>query len=411
MKPTQFPLFSLILAACIAGASPTFVHAATAAADIPTVAASNNAFATDLYAQLAKTPGNLFFSPYSISTALAMTHDGAEGETATQMAKVLHFSLGRPRTNAALAALAAELNTGGVVNGQQVYDLAVANSLWGQSGFDFNPDFLQTLISDYGSKLHQVDFGSDPDQAALKIDHWVANKTNDKIQDLFPPGSLQSDVRFVLVNAIYFLGSWDSPFDATRTKNQDFQIDADNDVTVPMMHQTELLDYMENGTLQAAEFPYMGGNLSMVVLLPRDSAGLPALEAKLTAANLDRWIGLLETTNVRASLPKFHLTGQFELAPTLSTMGMPDAFSSLADFSGISAGLSLDQVVHKAFVRVNEKGTEAAAATGVTGIASIVTFPPPPVIFRVNHPFLFVIRDRVSGAILFMGRVADPGEE
>jgi serpin B len=353
---------------------------------------------------------NLFFSPYSISTALAMTYNGAQGQTAKQMSHVLHFALPLERMNAAFSALSGELDNNAQSNGTQVYDLALANALWIQTGFSLNNDFLQTVTQSYGADVQQADFINNPTQADDDINSWVADQTGDEIQNLIPPSDLTPATRLVLVNAIYFQGNWASAFDPSQTSDQPFNIDAKNQTTVSMMNQEEAISYMENKQLQVAEFPYIGGNLSMVVLLPRAVDGLSALEDSLTAEKLGQLLAKLSNTEVQVYLPKFQLTSQFELSSTLSAMGMPLAFTSHADFAGISTSvpLQISHVIHKAFVDVNETGTKAAAATGVVGIVAVVGFPQ--TVFRVDHPFLFLIRDQTSGAILFMGRVTNPSD-
>lgn len=404
----------LVSAVCLAGAATSTTHAGTADQDVATIAAENNDFAVDLYGQLAATPGNLFFSPYSIDSALAMTLNGARTETAAQMRTVLHSSLSPRRMNAAFSALSSELDNIPQVNGTAAYDLAVANALYGQSSFTFNPGFLQTLQQDYGAPLNLVDFKQNADQAAQTIDDWVAQQTNNKIQDLFAPGSIPDNTRLVLVNAIYFLGNWDNKFDPNQTENQPFHLgNGQPDVTVPIMRQTEVLSYMENDQAQVLDIPYVAEKLSMVILLPRSVDGLSALESKLTAGKLSRWMDQLSGYQVSVFLPKFQLTSQFELAPTLGDMGMVDAFDNNADFSGITTSkrIEINQVVHKAFVDVSEAGTEAAAATGVGfGVDIVGSAIYPPANFRADHPFIFLIRDNVSGAILFMGRVTNPND-
>jgi serine protease inhibitor len=380
-------------------------------ADVDTVASDNNDFATDLYAQLAPSnEGNLFFSPYSITTVLAMTYNGARGQTATQMSQVLHFTLGNKQQDAGLAALSGELDNSSKVHGARVYDLALANSLWVQIGFPFKNTFIQTVQRYFGAEIQRANFAKNADQAVEKIDNWVAEKTGDLIQDLIPQGGLPANTRLVLVNAIYFQGKWASAFDPSQTTDQPFHVDAQNDDTVAMMNQTEAIPYLENDQLQMAELPYVGDKLSMVVLLPAAVDGLADLEANLTADQLNKWIGQMSSTAMGVSLPKFQMTSQFELSDALSTMGMPAAFSSKADFSGMSntGGLQIGSVIHKAFVDVSETGTKAAAATEVgVGILARTASPA----FVADHPFIFVIRDRTSGAILFMGRVTDPSQQ
>jgi serine protease inhibitor len=406
------PRFLLALVFFVAGDWNSVARAASSdAKDVQTVADGNNAFATDLYAQLASNDSdNLFFSPYSITTALAMTYNGARGDTATQMAQVLNFTLDNKQLDAAFAALSNELDSGEKVNHSRVYDLAVANALWGQTGFPFKNTFVGAMRKSFGAEIQHANFMTNPIGAAQAINKWVAQKTGDEIQDLIAPEDLTPQTRLVLVNAIYFIGNWESAFDPSLTRNESFQVDDQTNVTVPMMNQTETLSYMENDQLQMAELPYVGNKLSMVILLPQSTDGLGALEENLTAAQLNQWLGQMNASQLDVSVPRFQMESQFELADTLSAMGMPLAFSSQADFSGISTAgqLQISHVIHKTFVDVTETGTKAAAATAVTVVTTIAgDFQPA---FHVDHPFLFLIRDRTSGAILFMGRVINPSE-
>ena len=407
----RLPLIAMLsaFALCFYGAVLSTSHA-DVTDDVASVASGNNAFAFDMYAQLtASHSGNLFFSPYSISSALAMTFDGARGQTSSQMADAMQFPFGRSRLNAAFSSLSGDLDSGGTVDGKQVYDLSLANSLWGQTGFPINPNFIQTLNQDYGAGLQTVDF-TDATTASNEINQWVANETANKIQNLFSPGDFPAGTDMVLVNAIYFKGSWASEFDPTRTKQQTFYLDSQSTETVPTMRQDEDLAYAENSQTQIVEIPYVGYNLSMVIILPTDVDGLAALEANLTAGKLSRWMNAMSEYKVSLMLPKFKLNTASDLTGPLQSLGMTDAFSIGANFSGITPApmFQLTKVVHDAYVNVDETGTEAAAATGVVGVVAVVITPPPTAVFRANHPFLFLIRDRSSGAILFMGRVNDP---
>ncbi len=323
---------------------------------------------------------------------------------------MLHFTLGNKQQDAGLAALSDELDNSSKVHGARVYDLALANALWAQVGFPFKNTFMQTVQRYFGAEIHRANFTKNADQAVEKIDNWVAEKTGDLIQDLIPPGGLPASTRLVLVNAIYFQGKWASAFDPSQTTNQPFHVDAQNDDTVAMMNQTETISYLENDQLQMVELPYVGDKLSMVVLLPTAVDGLADLEANLTGDQLNQWIGQMSSATVDVSLPKFQVMSQFELSDTLSAMGMPAAFSSTADFSGMSnaGGLQIGSVIHKAFVDVSETGTKAAAATEVGVVVSVRMASPA---FVADHPFIFVIRDRTSARILFMGRVTDPSQQ
>jgi serpin B len=376
------------------------------------VVEGNTRFALDLYGRLRGSAGNLFFSPYSVSSALAMTYAGARGETARQMAETLHLTLPPDQLHPAVHALIEHINgTGDPAT--RPYQLATANALWGDQGDSFLPAFLDLTRANYGAGLRQVDFRHAPDDARKAINVWVEEQTRDKIRDLLGPPDVTSSTSLVLVNAIYFKGDWYSPFRAVMTQEDGtFHAPGGRAVKTPMMRQTGDFAHFDGGTFQLLDMPYAGSNLSMDVLLPKDPEGLPALEAKLSASDLSSWLGKLSRPKVAIEFPRFKLTETVRLAPTLSAMGMPAAFDgSKADFSGMNGqrNLFISQVIHKAFVDVNEKGTEAAAATAVVMERSSKIMTPPKIIpFRADHPFLFLIRDRVSGSILFLGRVVEP---
>lgn len=387
--------------------SPTLPKDAKSNLDI--LVKSNNAFALDLYSQLCSNQkGNLFVSPYSVSTALAMTYAGAKGETETEMAKVLHFSLAQTDFHPAFSALIRDLKPNG-----KGYQLLQANRLWGQKGSNFQDSFLKITKDNYGSKLSEVDFVNASEEARRTINNWVMDQTQDKIPGLFPQGSLNKDTRLVLANAIYFKGTWLTQFNAKQTDNQPFNITGKDKVNVPMMSKEDSSSYYADlKELQVLEMPYVGDRLSMVILLPNKVDGLADLEQKLTPENLDKWLSSLSlhSEKVIVFLPKFTITSAFALNQVLSKMGMPLAFSDKsADFSGMNGkkDLFLSKVVHKAFVDVYEEGTEAAAATGI-GVPEAASVEPQPFVFRADHPFIFLIRDRKSGSILFMGRVINP---
>ena len=375
----------------------------------PEVVSGNTAFAFDLYAQMRAQAGNLFFSPYSISTALAMTYGGARGDTAAQMSKALHFEVSATELPPAFAALQAGLND---IQAKGKVKLAVANSLWPQKGYDFLPTYLELCKTSYGVNITPVDFAGATESARKAINQWVEDKTNQKITELFKPGVLDSLTRLVLVNAIYFKGDWASQFDKARTRVEPFSVSGDKKVDASMMNaQKKKYRYAETPDLQVVELPYAGNDLSMVILLPRAVDGLPALERLLDAARFGEWTKSLRPCEVVLTLPKFKATSEFSLNQTLSPLGMTDAFSGKADFSGMNGrkDLYISAVVHKAFVDVNEEGTEAAAATGVVISRKSMSIPQKPVVFRADHPFLFFIRENKSGGILFMGRIVNPG--
>ncbi len=368
----------------------------------------NTALALDIYGQLKASPGNLFFSPYSISTALAMTYAGARGETEKQMGRVLHFGKEQPQLHAAFGELQRQLNE---ASKQKGLELSIANALWAQKGHPFLPAFLETAKGDYQANLDQADFRTEADAARGEINRWVAQQTKDKIHEILPPGSLDHLTRLVLANAIYFKGVWTKPYDKAETSNQPFYLSAARQVDVPLMHQFDDVRYMENSEFQAVELPYSSGELSMVILLPHRVEGCGTLENRLTPDLLSRSLAQMKRQKVEIFLPRFKLESSFKLNDTLGSMGMLDAFGPEADFSGMdgSRNLFISGVFHKAWGEVNEEGTEAAAATAVAVAASAVMKPlPPPPVFRADHPFIFFIRETRSASLLFLGRLANP---
>ena len=376
-------------------------------ADIDSIVAGNNSFAFDLYRQLARDKGNLFFSPYSISSALAMTYAGARGETAKQMADVLHFSLAPERLHPAFSDLTGMFNAGG-----KSYQLSVANALWGQVGYAFLPEFLDITKKYYDAGFKEVDYVKAREQARQTINKWVEAKTNDKIKDLIKPDDLSPLTRLVLTNAIYFKGKWEIQFKPEATRPMPFYISAKEKVDVPMMHQVAKFNYAENDQVQILEMPYTGGDLSMVVLLPKPGYELAKLESMLRPEVIRSWLSQLSKEKVEVFLPRFKLEERFVLNEELQGLGMIDAFDKVAaDFSGMTPGpdLYISMVIHKAFVEVNEEGTEAAAATAVIMDAKAMILDEPHV-FRADRPFVFLVRDLRSGSILFMGRLANPAK-
>jgi serpin B len=371
------------------------------------VVSGNNAFALDLYGRLRDKEGNLFYSPYSISSALAMTYAGARGETAKQMARVLHFSLEPRRLHPAFAALSRQLNGSGKLRS---YQLHVAQSLWGDTGLLVHQDFQELIQANYDARLRQVDFQRQPDEARRQINQWVEERTNDKIKDLLHQGDIDSMTRMVLVNAIYFKAPWQEPFHESATQKDAVFHSAGKKLKAALMRQTEHYRYAEGEGYQALELPYKGGELSMVVLLPRENDGLAKVEKSLTARTLDGVLGKLQRRRVAVELPRFRFEARFELAKQLEAMGMPLAFGTHADFSGISTAqkLFLSQVIHQAYVDVNENGTEAAAATAAIAKLAAELEPQTPVTFRADHPFLFLLREQRTGTILFLGRLTEP---
>jgi len=372
----------------------------------PDQVAASNEFALELYSHLAAADGNLFVSPLSISTALAMTWAGARGETAAEMAEALHLVLPPDELHTELGALLDGLQAGREERG---YELHIANALWGQQGTTFSPQFIDINEQCYGAGLRIVDFIRQTEQARLAINEWVEQKTNERIKDLIARGILTTDTRLVLTNAIYFLADWAMPFEKHATRNAPFTRHDGTRSNVPTMHDSRRLRYAEAEDIKVLELPYKNNELSMLILLPDKHDGLPALEKQLSAAFLQGLIGSLKHEQVQVALPKFTFESSFRLNDTLKAMGMKKAFDpNSADFSGMTTDeqLFISAVVHKTFVKVDEKGTEAAAATAV--IMAKLRAPMEPKQFRADHPFLFIIRDNRSGIVLFAGRLMEP---
>jgi len=387
----------------------------TALAEMPSpppqqLVLSNNTFACDLYAQLKDTKGNLFFSPFSVSTALAMTSAGAKANTAAQMRKLLRFPASQEEAHAKFADLLKHFDE---VNRSGNVQLNMANSLWPQKGGLILQDFLTLTRQNYGVEITPVDYEHAEPEARAQINRSVEDKTQEKIKNLIV-GSLSEDTRLVLVNAVYFKGAWKDPFNPVLTKDAPFFSGDDPVVQVPLMRQTRRFKYAELNNIQFIELPYENGALSMFVVLPVDktSAGLMRLEKGLTGEQIAEWKTQMKETEVQVFLPKFKLEwGTASLVQVLKNLGMSDAFDSgKADFSGISGNRSLfiGDVLHKAFVAVDEKGTEAAAATAVVMTDRAMPNVAPSPVFRADHPFLFFIQGNATGSILFLGRVMNP---
>jgi serpin B len=376
-------------------------------ADVAALARGNNEFAFDLYGRLRQGDGNIICSPFSISSALAMTYAGARGPTAEEMAKTLHFTVGQERLPPAFAGLLRGLRGARKSPSQQ---LLIANALWEQQGFPFRDEFRWVVRDDYRGALNEVDFAGDTEGARQTINRWVAQQTRDKVPELLKPGVLDDHTRLVLTNAIYFHSKWATPFAAGQTKDEPFLTGAGERVTAPLMHLTAGFRYAEADDVQVLELPYEGKRLAMVVVLPHKPDGLAAVEKAMTAARLQGWLAKLTDHEVIVTLPKLKVAAEFRPRPELEALGMSRAFSGRADFSGISPqeGLLLKEVVHQACADVDEKGTTAAAATAVIGQAAAEPPVHPWATFRADHPFVFLIRDAGTGSILFLGRVTNP---
>jgi serpin B len=385
--------------------------APTAAADPPlSFAQGNNVFALNLYRDLRIADGNIFFSPFSIRTALAMTGAGAREETAAQIKNTLQFSLEGEALHKAFVDSITALNTGGGTD----YEMSIANSLWGDKTSTFLQPFIEINKNFYGGALERLDFRNASENARLRINTWVEEQTRKKITNLLTPGSVSTDTRLVLVNAVYFKGLWTEPFDKKLTQNAPFYCVGGKTVNAPLMTFStpqHLPFYKEDG-LKVIELDYQGDDISMLIVLPDTADGLAAVEARLDEAALSSWIAAMKRRSVQVHLPRFTLTwGAHNIVPHLRSLGMVDAFNAeKADFSAIDGtrNLLISGVFHKAFVDVYEEGTEAAAATGV--VVGVTSMPPPPEIFRADRPFLFFIREKATGAILFMGRLTEPEE-
>ena len=417
--------------------------------------AGNNGFALDLYHTLRNQEDNLFCSPYSISLALAMTYAGARGETEQEMGTACHFALSREHLHPAFNALDIELaGRGGDAGGrdgssdlsqansfpglsvdvteqdrelviitdrgaghdkeaeasdEKGFRLNIANSVWGQRGYSFMPDFLDVLAENYGEGMRLLDFAGAPEDSRVIINDWISEKTEGRIEDMISRGGVSEATRIVLANAIYFNAAWESPFQEEITRDGDFHLADGTDATVPMMSRTGIVNYGEGGDYQAAELVYDGGETAMLIILPGEGR-FGAFEDSLTAGRLDEITEELTFRSVAVSLPRFSYESEtLSLRGILSRMGMPTAFTwPGADFSGMDGtyNLFIGDVLHRGFISVDESGTEAAAATVVAMAAG---YPSPDVTeFTVNRPFIFFIRDISTNTILFTGRILNP---
>ncbi len=369
------------------------------------LASATNQFAFELYLNLKDGEGNVFFSPFSLSTAMAMTYEGARGQTAEEIKQVFHYPDNLEVMREEFAQVINLIN-----KKDKQYELHTANALWAQKGYPLLTEYVSTVEKYYGGKVTDLDFARETENSRLKINRWVEEQTNDRIKDLIPPGVLNELTRLVLTNAIYFKGNWENQFPKENTKEEEFMVTPEKKVKVQMMSMREKrFNYLENDELQLVELPYAGQEISMLVLLPKND--LTSLEPRLTASQLNEYKKQLRSEKIDIYLPKFKFETKYMMGGKkgiLGRMGMPTAFSPAeADFSGINGrrDFYLSEVVHQAFVEVNEEGTEAAAATGlVVGVTMVVK----KIVFRADHPFIFIIQDRATGNILFMGRVVDP---
>ncbi len=378
--------------------------------DVATLVEGDSGFAFDLYQILRENDDNLFYSPYSISLALAMTYAGARGDTEKAMADTLRFLLPQSRLHPAFNSLDLELASrgqGAKGKDEEGFRLHIVNAIWGQKGYNFLQEYLDLLAENYGAGLRILDFMKEPEQSRVTINDWVSEQTEQKIKDLIPQGALDETTRLVLTNAIYFNAAWQYPFNENVTAPGSFSLLSGQKVLVPMMKQTEAFGYAEEDGYQAVELPYDGRELSMVILLPEEGK-FGSVEASLSRQLVDGIVERIGTQQVLLSMPKFKYESSFGLKRALTSLGMGVAFTSDADFSGMDGkrDLYIQDVLHKAYVSVDEAGTEAAAASAV--IVGVTSVPANPVEVEIDRPFIFLIRDIATGTVLFVGRVLNP---
>ena len=390
---------------------PRETHPNVPSGDLQQLATDNRAFAFDLFQQLRGQKGNLFFSPHSISVALAMAYAGAHGSTEQQMRQSLQFNLPAANLHPAFNALQLELakrEKDQQDDSQTHFKLSVVNALWGQTGYKFLPNFLDVLALNYAAGMRLLDYKTDPEAARKVINAWVANQTADKIQDLIPQQAINQASILVLTNAIYFNAPWQNQFQESQTRPGPFTLLDGAQINVPLMHLTQSYSYAHKNDLSVVELPYAGGQVAMVLLVP-DAGKFNEVEQGLTDAQWNALRLEIKPVQVNLALPKFTFTAEFTLNDPLIRMGITDAFDGAkADFSGMDGGHSffISSVLHKAFIKLDEQGTEAAAATAVA--ISTSALQADPVELKVDRPFFFLIQDKPTGTILFMGRVINP---
>ncbi|MBR9702232.1 serpin family protein [Candidatus Pacearchaeota archaeon] len=372
---------------------------------IQEVVNANNQFAFELYSELNQAGDkNIFYSPYSISSAIAMTYEGAKRQTANETKSVFHF----PESNILRPNFAAIYNE--INKKDKAYELRTGNALWVQQDYPFLEDYTNRVEQYYGGKAVNLDFVEETEKSRQTINSFIEEQTNNKIKDLIPKGVLNSMTRLVLTNAIYFKGTWEWEFKKSKTSEQDFEITPTNIVKTPLMYMKPTktkFNYLDTGDLQVLELPYKGDKISMLILLPTEN--LRQINSNLSAEQLSEWKDQMKETKLDSIyLPKFEFDTKFFMSDTLSALGMPTAFDpENADFSGMTTEkqLFISQVIHQAYVKVDEKGTEAAAATAISIEATSAM---PSNVFRADHPFIFIIQEKETGNILFLGKVVDP---
>ncbi|MFH0958506.1 MAG: serpin family protein [Pseudomonadota bacterium] len=391
-------------------AFPFFAPAEENQVYVETLVRDNSAFAIDLYKKLFTRTGNIFISPYSMSTSLAMTYAGAQGNTRKQMANVLRFSLEQKSLDPTFDSLSSTLEK---LSGRGLVCLNMANSLWTQKGYNILPEYQDQLKTYYGVSTVSLDYQSQQGEAIKKINGWVEEKTQGRIKDIITPEAINSNTKMVLTNAICFQGAWEQKFEDDLTEDSKFFVSSGNSTEIQMMRHTGMFKYSDIESLQILEMPYAGNELSMIALLPRETEGLKAIESDISSENLNLWKNKMASTKVLVQFPKFEILSSFELSDELVSMGMIDAFNSRdANFEGIAPRknepLFLSAVIHKAFVEVDEEGTQASAATSTMAADGISFHDKQIPVFRADHPFIFLIQENQTGCILFMGRVSEP---
>lgn len=389
---------------------PRDTSVAISKTDLEILAGGNNTFAFDLYQTLRDSEGNLFYSPYSISSALAMTYAGARGETEKNIAQALSFRLPQERLHPGFNSLDLQLKQRGKgAKGKdgEGFRLNVVNAIWAQKDYRFLDAFLDILAQNYGAGLRVLDFVKETERSRSTINDWVSAQTEQKIKELVPQGAMNPLTRLVLTNAIYFNAAWQYPFNEKATSSSNFHTLDGKIVIGPMMRQTRSFGYAASESYQAVELPYDGAELSMVILLPRPGQ-FTTFQSSLNALALKEIIASLRSRQVDLTMPKFQYESSLSLKKALTALGMGSAFTENADFSGMDGkrDLLIQDVLHKAFIAADEAGTEAAAATAV--IVGVTSLPPEPVEVKIDRPFIFVIRDIPTGSTLFVGRVLDP---
>lgn len=402
-KKSVFSLISLFMIVAIFSGKSYTVRASNLP-DSATVK-NNNRFALELFGKLAYGKENVFFSPFSISTAMAMTYAGAKNNTKKEIGKVMHFDSVQNNLNKRFSTLLKYINS---LNTENKLSLYTANSIWSQSGYFFNKTYIGNIKKYFFAAIQTLDFKKDPESCRKIINKWVEEKTKNKITELLKPNILNDLTRLVLVNAIYFYGSWDKKFDETQTKKMEFYIEKDKVVKADFMFANDKYNYLENEKFQIIELPYAGKTTSMMIMLPKNSDNINSLINLFKGDNYCKISGKLGLQKVKVFLPKFNITSEYELNETLKKMGIIEAFSPNADFSGMTGkkDLMIDKVIHKAIIEVNEKGTEAAAATAV--VIREKSAPAKDIVFKADHPFFFLIKENKTGQILFAGKVYKP---